>query len=585
MKSLTCEMARPLLSNLLAGSLAADDADGVEAHLSWCESCRAEFEALATCDRGLAELAALADLDRLAARIRAALQPKDEAKSSRRRVRLAALVWPASLAAGILIAAALFFWPEARTPAAVAIARVEQVEGEVYLLLQESRTPARQGQELFAGQGLEVGDEGLAIVTYPDATRLELAPETVVRWSAAPDQPASHARKKLFVEQGAVTADVAEQPPSDPMVLTTPHAEIQGAGNRFSLVNTADSTQVELERGMARVTRRSDGQTVRVERGAYVTTAGEALTAQPLPPRISQPRAVLEGQGAAIWCLAFAEVGTDLASGGADGSVVRWDSLAGQLLWRHEGHTRAIRCLAFAPDGRLLATASDDRSLRFWDAEGPTLLPARNHPSAAFGVRFSAEGRTLLTAAYDRAIRRYDVATGQLRSTLRTAKQPPAGEFPACMTFSSDGRMLALGIKDHTARLVNALTAKELHRLRGHEDAVVSTAFSPDGLTLATGSRDRTIRLWDVATGQPMAVLRGHRHSVNGLSFSPDGRTLASGSADTTVKLWDVATARERATLRGHTKPVAAVAFAPDSRTLASGGSDGVIDLWNVPMP
>src|SRR5262245_13993398 len=86
----------------------------------------------------------------------------------------------------------------------------------------------------------------------------------------------------------------------------------------------------------------------------------------------------------------------------------------------------------------------------------------------------------------------------------------------------------------------------------GHKYPIQSIAFSPNRNVIASGSFDHTIKLWDAATGRELRALYGHSDAVLSVAFSPDGNVIASGSGDNTIKLWDVATGRELRALSGH---------------------------------
>jgi WD40 repeat protein len=51
------------------------------------------------------------------------------------------------------------------------------------------------------------------------------------------------------------------------------------------------------------------------------------------------------------------------------------------------------------------------------------------------------------------------------------------------------------------AKLWKVETGKEVRTLGGHSASVFSVAFSPDGRLVATGSADETAKLWYVPQG------------------------------------------------------------------------------------
>lgn len=160
---------------------------------------------------------------------------------------------------------------------------IGRIEGEVACTGPDGRRPARSGEPLPAGHGLESGaGKSAAGFAYADSTRLEIGPSTALREIA--DAPATG--KRLSLDRGTLSAEVVRQ--DRPMVVTTPHAEARVLGTTFQLTvdPAAGSTRLDVTKGRVRLTRLSDGRFTDVGPGQFaVAAAGPAPAAKAIPAR------------------------------------------------------------------------------------------------------------------------------------------------------------------------------------------------------------------------------------------------------------------------------------------------------------
>lgn len=194
-----------------------------------------------------------------------------------------------------------------------------------------------------------------------------------------------------------------------------------------------------------------------------------------------------------------------------------------------------------------------------------------------FCVSFSPDGKFLAIGDARCLIYLWQIETGKLSLICQGHT-----DWVLSLTFSPDGRVLASGSFDSTIKLWDTQTGTCFSTFQGHSDRIWSVVFSPDGKTLISGSSDHTVKLWDAETGNCLNTLQGHTNWVHSVAFSPDGKLIASDSSDSSVKLWDTETGRCSRTLEGHTNWAHSVAFSPDGQTLISVNDSGDIKLWDI---
>jgi WD40 repeat protein len=204
----------------------------------------------------------------------------------------------------------------------------------------------------------------------------------------------------------------------------------------------------------------------------------------------------------------------------------------------------------------------------------------KGHQEAASGVAFSPDGKRLLTGSFDHTLKLWDIASGR---EIRTYSVPQGQRnMVLSVAFSPDGKLVASGSGDNVARLWD-VPATDPVRFLATKEEINGLALSPDGSRLATAGKDGLVRVFAAADFKMLFELKGHTGPVTSVSFSGNGQNLASSGRDRTVRLWNMGNGKAIAVLGEHSAAATAVLVHPNNSIAYSVGEEGALKSWPIP--
>lgn len=281
--------------------------------------------------------------------------------------------------------------------------------------------------------------------------------------------------------------------------------------------------------------------------------------------------------------LAFRSDGRILVSGGRDGTVTLWNVETGRERSRFEGAIMVANSIALGRNGMRLVFPGKLESLDFVDLADCRRIPTRIDDQIHIrSVSFSVDGRILAVAGQDTIIRLYDADSGKAVAALKGHL-----DRVLAVSFSPDEDILVSAGEDSTVRIWDTARQVEIDVLIGHGSAIEYIAHSSDARRLATASHDGVICIWDMQKGRRLSLQLCCDGDITGMTFRPNSTMLTYScikNGESHIHICDCLSGRSLCTYDSDVCSLATpIAFSPDGQLLAI-GMPGTIRLLELPQ-
>jgi WD40 repeat protein/mono/diheme cytochrome c family protein len=239
-----------------------------------------------------------------------------------------------------------------------------------------------------------------------------------------------------------------------------------------------------------------------------------------------------------------------------------------------------ITSLAFSPDGSLLAVSGYHEVLLHKSDGSGIVARLTGEAPRIESLAFTKDGKYLGVAGGSPGefgqVQIYEVATHKAVRVLQPSTDSLYG-----LSFSPDGKTVAVGAADKVARLIGVEDGKVHIEFKAHADWVLGTIFSLDGKQFVTGGRDKAMKLVEVETGRFVDDINNPLEEVLCMARHPKEEQVLFGGDLGVARIYRISDNQGRTAGRNDTNlitaferqpgPVSAAAFSPDGSQVALG--------------
>ncbi len=284
-----------------------------------------------------------------------------------------------------------------------------------------------------------------------------------------------------------------------------------------------------------------------------------------------------------------------------------WDTESGRQLWNRDFYRGE-----WLPDGSAVIASKDEGTELYLlgaadGAEIGRLKQSRSDVLSAEKTLVDRLGRRVVAATASGTLVLWDLQTKRELHRHNVGK----GWICPCAIVHDDRDVLIYN--QNRICLLDIETGKELSRMEGHTDRILSLKVIPGERFAISGGCDNTMRLWELATGKQLARVDADGNYAANITVLPDGKHVVSSecwsfqgeavftTSDHTLRLWrlpesvwpenagrldppaaDPDQIVEVRRFKGHSGGVSPIFLNPDGRSMSSSGQDHNCIIWDI---